>query len=243
MNVILDGPIIYCKNCRRILGYVDENGVAHLHGVRLLKYEPLNVRIIGGKKIMAVSISENISNKRKCPVDGFDPMDEPNSKRQKTVITSGHFHVTLDSSKELESYVDTDSSASYSSVNEVSTRAAFELDRDSFTFEDNDDFFTTNYPENTGRSVNFDDSTIPVFSPPIYISSPRLSPYYFGNPNARYSRYNLNASTISISSEETDESIPPLIMSENRNTSIISISSDEEDEEINQEFQDGKNSK
>lgn len=80
-SITVSGSLIYCAQCRRIIGYVDERNIAHLQNVRLLRYEPLSVNINGGKRVQFMSVSEN--NKRKYSVDMFDLMEEPSAKRRR----------------------------------------------------------------------------------------------------------------------------------------------------------------
>lgn len=118
-NVLIDGPIIYCKLCHRVIGFIVEGNSVVLKDVRLLKYEPLFTDIVGGNRVSYIKISTDVSLKRKYPVDVFDLVDEPEPKRQKSNIIVSNIHVILDSSSELSSYID--SASSYGSANEIET--------------------------------------------------------------------------------------------------------------------------
>lgn len=72
-----------CAQCRRIVGYVDEKNIAHFDNVRLLRFGPINIRFIGGKWVQCIKTSDNVSAKRKYPVDIFDIIDEPLAKKPK----------------------------------------------------------------------------------------------------------------------------------------------------------------
>lgn len=79
--------IIYCTRCRRILGYIDETYTARLQNVRLVKFVPHNVIEKNGLLTALMSIHENFQ-KRKYPIDKFDSMDEPKTKKQRFEVVT-----------------------------------------------------------------------------------------------------------------------------------------------------------
>lgn len=82
-NVTVDRSIAYCAGCRRIIGYVDENNTVHLHNVRLVRFEPLCVRVAGNRQVHFIKAVDYVNSKRKYSIDLFDLLDEPVSKKQK----------------------------------------------------------------------------------------------------------------------------------------------------------------
>lgn len=72
--------IIYCVQCRRILGYLDEVNNAHLQNVRLLEFSPIGANSEDDRRVSFMKMRE-FSLKRKHSVDRFDLMDEPSPKK------------------------------------------------------------------------------------------------------------------------------------------------------------------
>lgn len=81
-NVSTDGTILICRGCRRVLGYFDEQNIAHLYDVRLQRFEAPRVEVTANQRVQFVRVSEHLSDKRKYPVDSLDLADEPPIKRK-----------------------------------------------------------------------------------------------------------------------------------------------------------------
>lgn len=77
-----DGRLIFCQGCRRILGYFDEENVAHLYNVRLQSFEAPRVEVTDNQRLLFVRVSEVSLNKRKYPIDSLDLADEPPAKKR-----------------------------------------------------------------------------------------------------------------------------------------------------------------
>lgn len=73
--------IVYCVQCRRILGYVDEYRNAHLQNVRILEFSPIGMNNDEDKIVSFMKMRECSGLKRKHCNDRFDLMDEPIPKK------------------------------------------------------------------------------------------------------------------------------------------------------------------
>lgn len=66
-NIYTSGPVLFCKRCRRIVGYVDNiagERIYRLVDERLLTFEPIKKNVVGEKVVMFFGAYEE-NNKRK----------------------------------------------------------------------------------------------------------------------------------------------------------------------------------
>lgn len=83
-SIYEENSIVYCTQCRRILGYLDEVNKVHFQNVRLFEYTPIGANSEGEKMVSFMKVTEAIRGvKRKFPEDRFDLTSEPSPKRAK----------------------------------------------------------------------------------------------------------------------------------------------------------------
>lgn len=75
------GSLMFCGNCRRVIGYIDYDKICVLKDVRLLYFVPIDARVIVDKQIMLFRVLEHGPVKRKLAA--VDLCDGPPCKKFK----------------------------------------------------------------------------------------------------------------------------------------------------------------
>lgn len=81
-NVYVSGSLLFCRNCKRVIGYVDWNDIYVLKDVRLLYVVPIEVRPMDGKQFIYFRLLDHGPQKRKCEIDIYS---EPPFKKFKLI--------------------------------------------------------------------------------------------------------------------------------------------------------------
>lgn len=80
-NVYVSGSLLFCCNCRRVIGYVSGIGIYALKDVRLLYFVPIDKTVSDKEQVVLFRILEHGPLKRKS--DKVELCDEPPYKKLK----------------------------------------------------------------------------------------------------------------------------------------------------------------